>query len=358
MNSAKRLILILALLLPLARALAEGVPFTIAGDDIGEDTVSQLKQKAIVNYLQRQMGSRYATVAEQVTPEFAENYILDYQVGKKGRQTEVTGHIDAKSIMRWVRLSETKSHTGGAIRTALVITSEYPEASLSASDTSSRIQNQPAAKVIHQLATEATQSFNVTLSAVDGRFPLSAPVRQESDVRTLRDFGATAAVNTVLWVHLTPCQSCGGGKLSLYFYNLFQDRPAVVESKNVKVSGAQMASGAGLKEDLAAAFTDLSAKLEDVISSGTLSSRVYKVVIENIRTYKGFRQVQQEMAKVDFVARATLKRTEPFVAEYEVYSPMSAADLSQRFQSMETEGFQLQGVRADAGSVTLKLQPK
>jgi len=338
--------------------MAEGLPFSIAGDDIGEDTVSQLKQKAVVNYLQRQMGSRYAGVAEQITPEFSENYILDYQVGKKGKQTEVIGHLDTKSLMRWVRLSETKSHTGGAIRTALVITSEYPEATLSSTDTISRIQDQPAAKVIHQLSVEATQNFNVTLTPVDGRFPLSAPVRQESDVRSLRDYGASASVNTVLWVHLTPCQSCGGGKLSLYFYNLFQDRPAVVESKNVKVSGAQMASGTKLKEDLAAAFTDLSSKLEDVISSGTLSSRVYKVTIENIRTYKGFRQLQQEMTKVDFVARATLKRTEPFVAEYEVYSPMSAGDLSQRFQSMETDGFQLQGVRADAGSVTLKLQPK
>jgi hypothetical protein len=356
--SVKRFFVLLTFLLPLAQALAEGVPFTIAGDDAGEDTVSQLKQKAVVNYLQRQMGSRYASVAEQVTPEFAENYILDYQVGKKGRQTEVTGHLDAKSLMRWVRLSETKSRSGGAIRTAFVLTSEFPQAPLQATETAARIKEQPAAKVVHELTLAAVDKFNVTLTGVDQRFPLSTPARQESELRSLRDFGASAAVNTVLWVHLSPCPSCGGGKISLYFYSLFQDRPAVVESRNLKIDATQLTSGQGLKEDLGPSFTDFAAKLEDVISSGALSSRIYRVIIENIRTYKGFRQLQEEMNKLDFVAKATLKRTEPFVAEYEVFSPMSANDISQRFQATDFEGFTLQAVKADAASVTLKLQPR
>ena len=330
----------------------------MAGEEAGDDTVSLLKQKAVVTYLQKQMGSRYASVAEQVTSEFSENYILDYQVGKKGKQTEVTGHLDAKSLMRWVRLSETKSRTGGAIRTAFVITSDFPQATLAAGDTNSQMQTQPTAKILHALAIGAVEKFNVSLTGVDGKFPLSQPVRQESEVRALRDYGGSASVNTVLWAHVSPCASCGGGKLSLYFYNLFQDRAAVVTSRNLKMDATQIASGTGLREAFAPAFEELRTNLEDVISSGALSSRVYKVVFENIRTYKGFRQLQQEMPKLDFVAKATLKRTEPFVAEYEVFSTMPATEISQRFQSTEFDGFQLQPVHADGTNVTLKLQPK
>lgn len=358
MNSVKKILVLVTVLLSFTRALAEGVPFTIAGDDTGEDTVSTLKQKAVVNYLQKQMGSRYASVAEQVTSEFSENYILDYQVGKKGKQTEVTGHLDAKSLMRWVRLSETKSRTGGSIRTAFVVTSDFPQSTLAAGDTHTQIQSQPTAKTLHALAVGAVEKFNVSLTGVDGKFPLSQPARGESDIRSLREYGGQASVNTVLWAQVTQCASCGGAKLNLYFYNLFQDRAAVATSKNVKLDATQLASGTGLREAFTPAFEELKTNLEDVISSGTLSSRIYKVVIENIRTYKGFRQLQQEMSKLDFVARATLKRTEPFVAEYEVYSTMPATEISQRFQATEFEGFQLQPQHADGTSVTLKLQPK
>src|SRR4051794_12741866 len=100
-------------------ALAEGVPFVLSSsslppspDDVRQTAlIGRLKYQAVVDYLQRLMGSRYSKYEELVTPEFAEKYVLDYQVNRlPGKSAiELNGHLDGDALKRWVRVTETKA---------------------------------------------------------------------------------------------------------------------------------------------------------------------------------------------------------------------------------------------------------
>ena len=89
-------------------AKAEGQPFTIDAGTVNPDNPDQelaaasgLKYRAVVEWLQRYLGGRYAEIEKMVTPEFAEKYILDYKVGRNpGNRAlyQLTGHLDADSL--------------------------------------------------------------------------------------------------------------------------------------------------------------------------------------------------------------------------------------------------------------------
>ena len=79
----------MALAFPLVVWAAGGVPFTVGG---GADTqnISDLKHRAVLEFLQRQLGERFEQYEKQITPEFAERYIMDYKVGRAGGNRQVS----------------------------------------------------------------------------------------------------------------------------------------------------------------------------------------------------------------------------------------------------------------------------
>src|SRR5262245_54194114 len=116
MGRSIAILLSLALLaLPATPARADIEDFKISSAQLSaEDTadtqsmLAKLKHSAIIAFLSR-VGLDHKSLEEVVTPEFADQYIVDYKVSRRGGNTELSGHLDADGLRRWARLAQTKS---------------------------------------------------------------------------------------------------------------------------------------------------------------------------------------------------------------------------------------------------------
>lgn len=321
-------------------------------------TIAELKQQAVGTFLKSRLGPYFKEVEKEVTPTFAEEFILDYQVGKSlagANQLALSGHLDAKGLMRWVRLKQTKTHGGSTVKPILIISANLPGLTLAAKETNRRIQDSQLAKTLRDMAVQTLQPFSVNLTtAPDYRIQLTEPPRREMEIRQLYEFGALNNINGLLWLHVDNCLSCGGAKLLVYFYNLAQSRLAIENAHNLSLSQSQYSNGQALRAVLAKPFEQLQSAFEEIVSSGTLYSRVYELLIEEIGSYRGFRQVSEQITKPDFITRALLKRIEPGKALFEVLSPLAPSDFSQQIGQASFGGFRLQPIRVTSNGVVVR----
>ncbi len=335
-----------------ALAWAAGSSFSVLG--AGEnDNIGDLKQRAIIEYLQAFLGARYEGYASQVTPEFAERYVQDYKVSRQGGRIQITGHLDSDGLKGWIRLSETK-HGANSVKPVLLLSSAIPGLTITPSQTAAKTRENGMGQVFLSETSSAFQKLNTRLGVTGSSINLSQPPRSESELKRLQDYGAGDGFNSALWLHLVPCKTCGGARLDMHFYNLNPVRQVLARSDELPLSASDFANSSRLKQAMKVPITALKADIEDKIANGALFSNAYRLTIEGLENYRAFKVVQNAMGETDFIIQANLKRSEPKMAEYEVLSLLSAEELAARLDGETFDGFKLKTVRVDAPSVVVK----
>lgn len=303
-----------------------------------------LKHQAVKEWLKAKLGDEFSNFESKFTPEFTEQYVLDYQVTKlSDEELQVTGHLDIQSLLGWVRLTETKSHGGGDIRPLFVVSSEIPEASLLARSTPSNVRSDKFAQTLMTLSTGTLAKFSIKLgTSRDARFPYSAPPQSESDIHSLRSFAAAQDFNSVLWLHFVPCAPCGGTKAQVYFYNLPQDRTLIAQTHNLKLAAADFQSSDKIKAETTEMFKQLGQDFEEMVSSGSLSSRIHQLEVKGVQSYQAYLTINKELESLDFVTEAVLSKTEPWTVHYEIMSPLPSSELLKKFEGLKFSAFRLE----------------
>ena len=352
------LALLMITLCSLTMSAEEGVEFKVSGPvEAEKDTESELKQQAVLNWLRGRLGSQLDAFASEITPEVAEGYIMDYRVKRNSANTQMqlSGHIDGKSLMRFVRLKQAKSQGGANIRPFLVVSSVVPDLLISSRETRSRTMDTPFARSISKLSSDLLQKYSVNLFPMpDSRLPLLTPPNAGSDIARMRAYGERNNFNAALWFHLTPCRACGGIRLQTYFYNLNQDRPAIVRSDNVRIASPQYRDPSATQNSLSKAFQGLEDDFKEMVSSGSISSQVHQLIVEAVPSYQAYRKLNNELSEADFFNKAVLKVISPGRVSYEILAQMSPAQIAQRLQVSNFSGFELQSVRVDSDTVVMR----
>src|SRR5262249_30517567 len=149
---------------------------------------------------------------------------------------------------------------------------------------------------------------------------LAEPPRREDELRALRSYGIGASRNAIAWAHLSPCKGCGT-KVDLIFYNLAQNRLVIAKSDQVGLEPKDFSSADKIRAALHDVVHDFAGGFEETVSSGSLFAASYKVIVEPLDSYRGYKQVETGLASQDFIVQAVLKRSEPALAEFQVLSP-------------------------------------
>lgn len=302
--------------------------------------VADLKLRAITDYLQKYLGSRYKNFEELVTPEFAEKYILDYKIGKSTNDRniiEVTGHLDADSLKRWIRLTDTKSRGGNALRPVFLFTSTMPGYTFTTGD-SPKVRESSIFQALHSLASTNLQKFNVRLtSPSSARLSASQPAKSESDIRALSSSFIPAGFNTALWFHLTPCKTCGGSRLETYYYNLAQNRILISRADDLAMEPKNLASADRFKKLVQPLVKQFQSDFEGLSSSGELFGTVYHVTVEGIETNRAYKAIELELSRLDSLSHSQLVRVEFIkkLADFEVTSQLSLEELKESLKQTD-----------------------
>jgi hypothetical protein len=360
MKSTLRALLLLGRL-----ALAEGVPFTISSaslapspDDVHQTAlIARLKYQAVVDYLTRLMGSRLQRHDHAVTPEFAERYVLDYQVNRlpgKRNAIELTGHLDGDALKRWVRITETKSAGAQSLKPAFLVSSTVPGTTMLPRDSSRRVKDSAVGQVVFSMMSSVFSKVNAHLSTIeDTGISLTEPPRRDDELRTLRSYAIGASRNSVAWAHLSPCKGCGT-RVDIMLYNLAQNRLVLGKSDQVALEARDFGDSDKVRAAVKEVVADFASGFEEVVSGGQLFAASYKVVIEGLDSYRAFKLVDNGLSAQDFVVQATLKRSEPALAEFQVLSAMAAKDLASHLGSGDYTGFSLKPTRVDSSVLTMR----
>ncbi|MCB9255344.1 MAG: hypothetical protein H6617_11740 [Bdellovibrionaceae bacterium] len=362
LNFVSRWVLLLGCFVTFSALHAEGETFNISAP-IPDDMLTQtgkfamdLKHQAVVNWLKSEMKDKYAAVEEKVTPEFTEKYVLDFTRRKffSGKPfMEVKGHLDSKGLKEWARIASVKSEST-SLNPLLVLSSDFPDNSISPESTSEKVESSKYAKIVRTLLDASLAKLNVNLKIVPfTRFPLSKPARTKNEIAALREIGLSTDSKTALWVHLSSCYSCGGAKLDLYLYNFDQSRIATADTEDLALAQSDMASEARLNETLAKPISDFVQRLEQVISKGALFSSVFHLVVKGI-PYTSHNVLEDALAKLDYVVRISLRSMEPDGAEFEVMSSVGPAEFSERLGRSQFSGFNLKVLKIDSDALTVR----
>jgi hypothetical protein len=344
-------------------ALADGVPFAISSaslppspDDVHQTAlIARLKYQAVADYLQRLMGNRFSQVENQVTPDFTERFVLDYQVNRSGRNAlELSGHLDSDALKRWVRVTETKAAGASSLKPAFILSSTFPGMTVQPKDTATRVHDMVVGQTLFALMSAVFSKVNAHLSTIsDGGLSLSEPPKRDSDFRALREYGASAGRNAVAWVHLSACKGCGT-RVDMYLYNLTQNRLIVAKSEQVALDSPDFGSPERIRGAVREMLHDFSSDFEDSISSGTLFSAAYRLTVEGVDSYRAFVDIENGLGNQDFIVQAVVKHSEPNVAEFQVLSPLGPRELSAHFNGANFGGFALKPVRVDSGNLVVR----
>jgi hypothetical protein len=350
--------LLLLLLATSSRIFAEGVPFTQSGASlpagtVGDQTssVSQLKYQAVLDYLQRISGAKYAQFEKQVNPDFAEKYISDYKVSRQTGNLTVSGHIDGEGLRRWVHLLETKTRGAGSLSPYFILSSSLPGLTVSPSETAAKMKDLVVGQTILELFNASLHKFNVRISLADlSTLGVNQPPRTENEIRGL----AGSANNAALWANLLACKTCGGVRLDTYLYQVSQGRLLIAHSDDLNLEPKDFANREKLKSVLKEPMKQFQADFEEMVSSGGLSSGSYRLSVEGVDSYRAYKLVENELSKQDFIAQVLLKHTESRLAEFEIRSSLAMPELSQRLGQSSFPGFKLKPLRVDSKSVVVR----
>ncbi len=388
MNSIKACLLVALFSL---RALAEGVPFTISSselrpwdevkaelkikpkaapkptpiadpndqagapsqvlDDESEggngtpDLTLRLKHQAVVNYLQEHLGSRFPKYAEKVTPEFAEKYILEYRIAKaaagKKDVTVLSGSLDSDSIKRWLRRFEvrTQGSSGTGLSPLLFVSSEG--GNIRANESAQAVKSGISESFTGELQKYFSK-INSTLVPFSGTgLPTPAPPRTEAEVRAFTELGISRNANSAVWVHFSPCPTCGGSRVDLLFYYFPQGRLALGRADDLPFDYRDGVHSEKSKRIVKTAIEEFTGGVNELIEQGTLFSSIHTLVVDGLDSLRAFKQLDNGLAKLDFVTRVVLKKTDVTRVEYEVLSGLATEELVQRLQNNAFPGFRL-----------------
>jgi hypothetical protein len=289
--------------------------------------IAELKFRAVVQYLQGILGTRYKGYDKLVTPEFAEKYILDYKVGRLAtdkNQLEVSGHLDSDALKRWVRLTEIKTRGSSVLKPAIIV---------STTSDNFRGREGALAEKIGALFNKDLQKYNVKFTPL--KVGISAPPKSDSELKSLRD--AVASYNLALWVHLSPCKGCRGMKSDIYLYNLPQSRILLAHTDELSLDPKDAANVEKVKHAFGSAAKQFDSEFEALVSSGELFSAVYYLTVEGIEDYRTYKSVEAELNRLDFLSRASLVRAEHAqkLAEFELASQLPLEELKESLKQAD-----------------------
>ncbi len=354
---------VLSLSLCTAPLRAEGVAFSVSSADLPPDEVvdqqsliARLKYQAIVSYLQRTMGNRFDQVAKQVTPEFAEGYILEYKVRRspdKRSQIELSGYLNGDSLRGWIRLMDTRSQPGGAMKPLVIISSEIPTLRVLPREFPSRSKDNPSIQAIYRSLSTALQKFNAK-PILSENISLSQPPKNLSEIRDLQSTANRVDATAIVWLSLTPCPSCGGSRLNSYFFNPTQPKALIDDSDDLAIDPRDYGNAEKVRKVLKDPIKDFQDQIGELIEQGVLDSKSQRIVVEGLDSYRAFRSLDFNLGKTDFLVQVVLKRSEPGIAEFEVLSSLAPQEISQRLVTTAFPGFQLKPVRIENQSVTVR----
>jgi hypothetical protein len=340
----------------------DGEAFTISSTELdgkaaaGQGMVNALKQRAVAAYLLKILGrSAYERIAPQITSEFAETYILDYQVGraKSGIRgaIELSGHLDGEQLRQWARLAETRQ-SGGNLKPLFLLSSAVTGLDWNPRNTGSKTREQRSAMEIFQGFQNAFTKLGIRATALDlSGLALDTPPRAPSELTQLSEAGQAAGYNGALWVHVMACSDCIGTRVEYRFYNFSQSRATIVDVKDVAVEEASYADATRVKKGYAALFDTFAEKLKEVVSRGTLQSGSHRLVVENLASPRAYKAADEGMQKLDFVTQSTLKYASSNTAEFELLSALTTEELSQRLLLVNIPGCNLKPTRIEGTTI-------
>lgn len=370
MKKRHTVLMVLGFLLALAVASAPayGEPtqeFTVASETLPalppgtpeSALLLRLKQQAVREYLQKILGARYERYDASITPEFAERYILDYQVNRQSAdstQMEIAGHLDTDALKQWVRVSETKATGNSSLKPLFLLSANLPGLAIDPKTTAQQVKQNPMAQTLFKSMTDVFQKFNATLGTTEETgLGLAKPPASESELRSLRSYGVMAGFNSAVWVVLSTCKNCGT-RVDFLLYNLSQARQVLAVSGDLEMGPGEMADAKRLTKAIAKMLQDFGSGFEESVSKGTLFASEYRLVVEGLNTYKAFKLVDSALGKQDFILQAVLKRTAKSTADYRVLSPLPPREFYQRFHVAQFPGLTLKPLSIDSQTVTVR----
>lgn len=295
--------------------------------------ISRLKQLAVTDFLKARLGAKFSQVEPLVTPEFAERFVIDYRVNRGATDKnvmELVGHRDTDALKRWVTLNEAKLGVGW--KPAFVFSSTVPGLSFGPKESSKRTKDSAIGQAVLGAIAPALQRSNIRfLIPNEWNSSLVTPPRGEDDMRTLRSSVSTGGLNGAVWAHLSPCPGCGT-KLDIYLYDLNRPRLLWARTDELKLEPRDFASSEKVKRVVREALKDFTSDFEDVLSSGLMTSHPLRVVVENLDSYRTFKNLQSEFSQLDFAVRSLLKKSSLRTAEFEIMTQLSTEEFAQRLQ--------------------------
>ncbi len=336
---------------------SESLP-ALPPDTESSTVLARLKQQAVREYLQKTLGPRFERYDAGITADFAERYILDYQVVRQSSdstQMEISGRLDTVALKQWIRRNEIKATGSTSLKPVFLMSANLPGYSLDPRQTAAMVkQTGSAPQTFYKNTSDAFQKFNAALSVTEETgLGLVRPPVQENEIRALRSFGLMAGFNSAVWVNLSPCPGCGT-RVEIVLYNLTQARQVLSVSAEVEMSPSEMGDSKRLIKALSKAFQDFNSAFEESVATGTLFASEYLLAVENLTSYKAFKLVDAALNKQDFILRAVVSKTQNKVATFRILSPLPPRELYQRFQVTQFSGLTLKTVGIDSQAITMR----
>lgn len=348
-----------------------GVPFTISGtpepglsgprtlDDPATLTelISKLKQRAVQEWLQGQLGERFPQFEKALTADFAERYVLDYKVGRTGSKREVlelTGHLDSDSLKKWIRLQDTRKGTT-SLKPLLFFTSNIQNFSFGPGETGDRLRDSTIGQTLLTLLNPIFAKINAKPVYADRSSPLTQPAKFDSDLGMLRDYATQMGTNAAIWAHLNNCPTCfGGARVDLLFYSIPATRIAHAESDDLNAKPNEWNNPERMKAVLTPLTNLFVTGVEGLVSSGQFYSQPIRVVVEGVQSYKFYKAMDTEFAQSDFASNPFLKKAGARFAEFEFLTQLSADEVANRIQSSDFGGMRVRAQKFDTRTVVVK----
>jgi len=266
----------------------------------------------------------------------------------------MSGSLDSDSIKRWLRKFEVKSTGAGAggINPMLIVSSE--NGPIRAQETATAVRS-GISEIFARDLQRYFSKINTTLTPFEGSgLPTPYPPRTEQEVRSFTEMGMSRNANSAVWAHFSTCQSCGGSRVDLLFYYFPQGRLALGRSDDLPFDYREGAPSEKSKRIIKSTVDDFASGINELIEQGTLFSSVHLLVVDGLDSLRAFKQLDNGLARLDFVTRVTLKKTESTRVEYEVFSGLNTDELVQRLQNNSFGGFKLKGTGTSGNQAQMR----
>lgn len=318
--------------------------------------ISQLKQQAVTNRLREMAGDEiFKQLEKQVTRDFADQYVMDYKsrrVGADRNQFEVSGHLDLDGLKKWLRLLEAKR--GASSSNVFILSSTVAGLTFSPAQTVQRVRDNAAAQAIFSSVSSSFGRVNqkVILTDTAAITALAPPKVEDTSV-----LASVTGQNGAIWIHLTPCKSCGGMRADAHYYHPNQGKLIFVRSEDIAATSADLLIVAKAKEKLSGLTQGLISELEEYLSRGGLSGQSIAIKVEGVASYQGFVALREQLEKLDYVNQATSVAFETKRATFETVTPLDANTLAERLQNEKFSGFRLKTQSVDSRNISVRYLP-